>query len=148
MANRTTDQNLQIIADWADSGGGSTNPTAAAIAAAQFTPAGLTFTRVMLTQAGAGVTAIIADLASNYTRLHALFLHADAAGSIIIEDAAAGGTDLTGAIPLAAYGGISIPFTANPNGCIVSTLGKGLAINTTTSKCFGFAIVSQSTVAP
>jgi len=35
MANRTTDQNLQIIGDWAATGVGSTAPTAAAIATAQ-----------------------------------------------------------------------------------------------------------------
>ena len=105
---------------------------------------GLTFTRVKIDQtAAAGATALIAALASNYSRLHALFGTMEAAGTITIEDS--DGTDISGPMPVGANGGFSIPFTRDADGTPITALGKGISIDTS-QKFYGFAIVSQSTV--
>ena len=103
----------------------------------------LTMTRVKIDQtAAAGATALIAALASNYTRLHALIGTMEAAGTITIEDS--DGTDLSGPMPTAANGGFNMPFEAHPDGVPITAVGKGISINTS-QKFYGFAIVSQST---
>lgn len=106
---------------------------------------GLTFTRVRIDQtAAAGVTALIAALASNYTRLHALVGTMAAAGTLTIEDS--DGTDISGPMPIGANGGMILPFEPNKDGTPISLIGKGVSINTT-QKFYGYAIVSQSTTA-
>ena len=113
---------------------------------AQGYDSGATFTRVKIDQtAAAGASVLIAALASNYTRLHALFGTMAAAGTLTIEDSA--GADLSGPMPIGANGGLVIPFTRDKDGCIITAaVNKGISINTS-QKFYGFAIVSQSTTA-
>jgi hypothetical protein len=104
---------------------------------------GLTYTQVKIDQtAAAGVTVLIAALASNYTRLHLLFGTMAVAGTLTIEDS--DGTDLSGPMPVAATGGFGPAPTPQLNLCLKTAVGKGLSINTS-QKFYGYAIVSQAT---
>jgi len=106
---------------------------------------GLTFTQVKIDQtAGAGVTVLIAALASNYSRLHRLIGTGMPGGTLTLEDN--DGTDLTGPMPFGANGGFNISFCAHKDGVPITAIGKGLSI-LTDQKFYGFAIVSQSTIA-
>ena len=73
MANRTTDQNLQIIGDWAQTGAGSTAPTAAQIAAAIATPVAKTVTVVTkaVTTSGTGVALVATETFARKVYLNA-----------------------------------------------------------------------------
>lgn len=101
---------------------------------------GLTFSRVAITQAEAGAVEVIAAAAGKVNRLHALVLTADAAGTVTIKRAA---TALTGAMPVAANGGLVIPFTADARGCLATAANEALNVVSATAKVFGYAVVSQ-----
>lgn len=115
--------------------------------------ASLTFTRVVITQAGAGPVLLKAKgAAGTYNRLHALVVTMDAAGTLLIEsnttDAMDGtATALSGVIPIGTNGGVVIPFCAHKDGVLRAASGEALAIRSATGKVFGYAIVSQSTTA-
>lgn len=101
---------------------------------------------VALTQAAAGRTTIQALEAGKVIRLHALLLIADAAGDVYLayDDDGAGTNEvkLTGVMPLAANGGFRI--TAGVTDSLQAPAGKQLTLVTTTSKVFGYAVVSKA----
>ena len=95
---------------------------------------------VLLTQASAGKTAIIAATAGRKYFLHSLIGTMDAEGTITIrssDDAA-----LDGAMPWGTNGGAVIPFNPDPRGCLRGADDLGLDIFTVTGKFFGYAVVS------
>ncbi|MBE3038150.1 MAG: hypothetical protein IMZ62_04990 [Chloroflexi bacterium] len=128
-----------------DSSGSDSKEILVAIEAliAQYEGTGLTFTTVkVITEANVAL-ALKAALASNYTRLHMLVGTMAAAGNMTLEDSS--GTDIIGPVATAALdNGIPMAFQANPDGCPITAVGKGLSL-LTTQVFNGFAIVSQAT---
>ena len=109
---------------------------------------GLTFSRVVVTQAGDGFKLLLKIQGEHKTlRLHALVGTMDAAGTLLIEsntadDGNGTATALSGVIPLDNKAGMVIPFCADSRGCLASKEGGALGIRTVTGKFFGYAIVS------
>jgi hypothetical protein len=107
---------------------------------------GLTFTPVPISQAGAGTLQLAAKAADKCQRLHFLFGSITAGGTVQIQDKDGGA--LTGALPVATYGGVVVPFTADPRGAVRpagETVNKGLQLVSTGGGFNGFAVVSQET---
>ena len=103
---------------------------------------------VKIDQAAAGRTTILALEADKVIYLHALVGTMDVAGTVTIayDDDGAGTNEvtLTGNMPVAATGGMVIPFNANTNGCLRTAAGKQLTIVTTGGAFDGYAIVSKA----
>ena len=102
---------------------------------------GLTFTPVKVVTEAAVPLDILAAATGKYGRLHLLVGTSVDTGTVTVEDT--DGTDLTGPMNMAVEGsGFVIPFTADPRGCLVAAVGKGVSLLTT--QIFnGYAVVSQ-----
>ena len=110
---------------------------------------GLTYTRVKIDQAAAGRATLLEGAANKTQRLHALVGTMGASGTVTIaydnDGAGASQVTLTGNMPVAAYGGMVIPFCRDPAACL-STDGSAtkryLTIVTTGGAFDGYAVVS------
>jgi len=103
---------------------------------------------VKIDQGAAGITTILALEADKVIYLHALVGTMDVAGTVTIsyDDDGAGtnAVTLTGNMPVAATGGMVIPFTADTHGCLRTATAKQLTITTTGGSFDGYAIVSKA----
>ena len=103
----------------------------------------LTFSRVKIDQtSSAGVTVLKAGVTGQVVRLHSLIGTMAAAGTLTIEDSST--ADLSGPMPLAANGGLVLPFQVYKHSCLAAGKGRGLQINTS-QKFYGWAVVSSAT---
>jgi len=110
------------------------------------TGSGLTFSRVKIDQAAAGRVTLVAGAASKVARLHALVGTMGASGTVKIcyddDGNGTGENDLTGDMDVAALGGLVIPFTRDPDGCLAAPVSKYLTLVTTGGDFNGYAVVS------
>lgn len=84
--------------------------------------------RTKIDVAGSGDNQIVAAVAGKKIRVLSMFFIAGGAVDAKFQsDSGGGAADLTGALPLAANGGASLPF--NPHGWIQTEAGKKLNLN-------------------
>lgn len=77
---------------------------------------------------------LVAANANARIRVHSLFIVATAALTATFKDGT-GGTAITGAMPLAANGGVVLPY--NPEGWFITSKNTLLSLNLSTSSAFG-----------
>ena len=112
----------------------------------------LTFSRVVITQAGAGYHSLKVGASGSVVRLHGITLTSSVAGTITFQSSdditgadSGGGTlaALSGAMNIAANGGFVIPFNSDPRACLQTT-DLSIGFTTTDAIVKGFAVVSIS----
>lgn len=105
---------------------------------------GLVYTPVsQVSTGGPAVQELIAGAAGKINRLHALHVTLSTTGTLQVLSAAvalSGKILRPGASPQ-----IDIPFVPQVEGCLATTAGAALNINSTAAEINGYAIVSQST---
>src|SRR5262245_22596324 len=99
---------------------------------------GRTVTQVVVTQAGAGATDLVAAPGAGF-RIHVvgIFIVLDAAGSIKFTEGT-GPTDLTGVITVATNGSLNMFSDSNWPVLSTNTTGVKLSMTTATGKAFGW----------
>jgi hypothetical protein len=98
---------------------------------------GRTVQRIAIAQGAAGSTDILAAVANQRIYLVGAYIDLDAGGSLKFQT---NGTDITGAIPIAANGGFVLPLDVD-NPWLYTKIGDKLNIFTATGKAFGWALV-------
>lgn len=100
----------------------------------------LTFTHIPLLTVGAATTELLAKIALQTQRLHALIITVSAAALVEIEDKDGG---VLATWNFGANGGVAKPFNANSDSAIQqSAVNKGLQIVNSAGNLGGYAIVS------
>lgn len=105
---------------------------------------GRVYTTVSIVSTGAAATKVLAaGVAGQINRLHALHCTASTTGELQVLSAAVA---LTGKwrVP-GAFPRVDIPFVPQIEGCLSSSVGAALNLNSTAAELNGYAVVSQST---
>ena len=122
------------------------NPSDAEIAAGSGA-ASLVFSRVVITEAVAGIADLGVGASGEVVRLHKLVMTARGQATVTIsyddDGAAANAVVLTGPISLGAGGGICDDFCTDPREALTTAVDKHLTITSTVSGFDGWAVISK-----
>jgi hypothetical protein len=109
---------------------------------------GQNFERVTIDTSAAGTYETLKAAASGKVqRLHALHVRMVGAGTLKVQTTTTGdsGTDLCGALPLAANAGIDWDFDARQDSALASTSGGYLRVGSTGTTVKGWSVISVTT---
>jgi hypothetical protein len=122
------------------------NPSDAEIAAGSGA-AGLVFSRVVITEAVAGIADLGVGASGEVVRLHKLVMTVRGQATVTIgyddDGAATNAVALTGAISLGAGGGILDDYGTDPREALTTAVDKHLTITFATSGGDGWAVISK-----